>query len=232
MATPKKKLLKVEPREETGKNAMRRLRKSGLTPGIVFGRSGETTPVKFQARELEKLLHSRTGFNTLFTIEVDGSKDEAPMVIVKDYQVEPVSHEFLHVSFYRVHMDRLMEVEIPIHTTGTAPGVKDQGGILELVLRELTVECLPADIPESFTIDISWMHIGDAVRVSDLGDEFGDKIKALVEEEQTIVQLIPPRKLALPEPGEEVEGEEGEEVEGEEGEGEEGEESSEEESAE
>lgn len=210
-ATQKKKILKAELREESGKNAMRRLRKGGYAPGIVFGRSGETTPVKFRPRDLEKLLHSRSGFNTLFTIEVDGAKEANPMVIVKDYQVEPVSHEFLHVSFYRVHMDRLMEVEIPIHTVGIAPGVKDQGGILELIMRDLTVECLPADILESITLDISKMLIGDAVRVGDL--ELGDKIRILAEDEQTLLQVIPPRKVVV-----EVEAVEGEEVEGEEGE--------------
>lgn len=201
-------------RTESGKNAMRRLRKSGFIPGIVFGRSGETTPVSFEPGDLEKIIHSESGFNTLFTINVDGApKDSAnPMVIIKEYQVEPVTHDFLHVSFYRIHMDRLVEVNIPIVARGEAPGVKMYGGVLDMTMREVTVECYPADIPENIEVDISTFEINDAVRVGELTVD--EKVKILAEDDAVVLQINPPRKIEEPVVEEELE--EGEVPEGEE----------------
>lgn len=181
-------------RSESGKNAMRRLRKAGNVPGIVFGRSGETTPVSFNPKELLKILHSDSGFNTIFTLNVEGAdKPLSPMVIVKEYQLEPVTHNFLHVSFYRVRMDRLMEVEIPIQVVGISPGVKNEGGTLDLVMREIEVRCLPADIPEHITVDISNLHMNDTVRVKDL--DIPEKVEVLEEEEGVVLHISPPKKV-------------------------------------
>jgi large subunit ribosomal protein L25 len=208
----KKHELSAEPREERGKNAMRRIRKAGMIPGIIFGRSGETTPITFSPRDLEHIIHSESGFNTLFTVKIKGEK-ASPMVIIKDYQVEPVSHDFLHVSFYRIHMDRLVEVDIPIYTRGLAYGVKNEGGILDQTLRELHVECFPGDIPESFTIDVSPLHLHDGVHVNDL--DIPEGVKVLDEMESVILQVTPPKRVVVEEVEEELEeveaAEEGEE---------------------
>jgi large subunit ribosomal protein L25 len=178
-------------REETGKNNMRRLRRNGLLPGIIFGRS-ETTQVSFTPKELERVIYSEHGFNTIFTLDVDGAKQK-PQVMIKDYQVDPVTHDFLHVSFYRVHMDRAIEVNIPINATGVAPGVKDQGGTLDFVMREIKIECLPGDIPDAITIDVSNMMIGDHVRVADLA--IPEKIKVLDDSDSVVLLLAAPRKI-------------------------------------
>jgi large subunit ribosomal protein L25 len=206
--------LHAQLREETGKNKMRRLRRSGFLPGIIFGRSGETVQVSFEVRELEKIIHSETGFNTIFGVDVEGGKQKAPtQVMIKEYQLDPVTHDFLHVSFYRIHMDRLIEVNVPIATVGVAPGVKDHGGTLDFVMREVQVECLPGDIPESIVIGVSTMMIGDHVRVSEL--EIPDKVKLLEEADAVVLHLAPPRKVVeeVPEVEEEVEVEAAEEEE-------------------
>jgi large subunit ribosomal protein L25 len=208
----KKHELNAELREERGKNAMRRIRKAGLAPGIIFGRSGETTPVTFSPGDLEKIIHSESGFNTLFNVKIKGEKAN-PMVIIKEYQLEPVSHDFLHVSFYRIHMDRLVEVDIPIHAHGVAHGVKNQGGMLDQILRELHVECLPGDIPEAFSIDVTPLHLHDSVHIRDL--EIPEGVKVLDEMDAVILQVIPPKRVVVEEVEEELEeaevAEEGEE---------------------
>jgi large subunit ribosomal protein L25 len=198
--------LKTTYREETGKNAMRRLRKTGSIPGIVFGRSGETTPVQFPVRDVEKILFSESGFNTIFKLSVDGAKkEEFPMVIVKEYQVDPVTHNFLHISFYRVHMDRVIEVNVPVHTIGVSPGVKNEGGNLDMVMREIHVNTLPANIPESIEIDISELVINSAVRIKDI--TFPEGVEIDLDPEAVVLQITPPR--VAEETTEDEEGEEG-----------------------
>ena len=200
-------------REETGKNEMKRLRSKGDLPGIIYGRSGETVQVAFPTRALEDIVHSETGFNTIFGIDVDGTKQKEPtMVMIKEYQLDPVTHDFLHVSFYRVHMDRLYEVNVGINTVGVAPGVKEQGGTLDIILREIRIECLPGDIPEAIDVDVTGLHIGDNVRVSDLA--VSDAIKVLEDADSVVLNVAAPRKVeeVLPEE-EELEAAEGEEAE-------------------
>jgi large subunit ribosomal protein L25 len=189
-------------REETGKNNMRRLRRNGLLPGIIFGRSGETTQVSLSPKELERIVNSEHGFNTIFTIDVEGVK-QSPQVMIKDYQLDPVTHDFLHVSFYRVHMDRAIEVDVAITTFGVAPGVKDQGGTLDFVMREIKVECLPGDIPDTIMIDVSQMNIGDHVRVENLA--IPEKVKVLEDPESVVLLLAAPRKVEVEVTAEEAE---------------------------
>ena len=202
-----KHLLKAKLREEKGKNQMRRLRKAGSTPGIVFGRSGETIPVSFSMRDLEKIIYSPAGFNAIFDMEIDGEEThKKPMVLMKEYQLEPVTHQFLHVSFYRVHEDRLIQVAVPINVIGTSVGVKDQGGRLDVVRREVDVECFPGDIPESIDFDISAFEINDTCRVSDLVVD--EKVKIIGEVDDVVLQVLPPKRVEeVAEEGEEGEGE-------------------------
>lgn len=190
-------------REETGKNAMRRLRRHGLLPGVIFGRSGITTMVSLDPRELDKVIHSETGFNTLFDIDVEGQKDDGKTrVLIKQYQLDPVTHSFLHVSFYRIHMDRVVEVRTPIAVDGVAPGVKDQGGTLDHVMRDILIRCLPGDIPEAIRVEVSDMEIGDHVRVSDL--DIPENVEILEEADAVVLHLAPPRKEVEPVVAEEV----------------------------
>ena len=199
-------------REETGKNAMRRLRRQGLLPGVIFGRSGITTMVSLNPRELDKVLHSETGFNTIFDIDVEGQKDDGEIrVLIKHYQLEPVTHSFLHVSFYRIHMDRELEVRIPVAADGLAIGVKDQGGTLDYVMRDVLIRCLPGDIPDATRVEVSDMEIGDYVRVSDL--DIPEGVEILEEADAVVLHLAPPRKVVEEEEAEVEEAEEAEEAE-------------------
>lgn len=189
-------VVQAQARTETGKSAMRRLRKHGMTPAVIFGRSGDVTQISLGTRDLEKVTHSETGFNTIFTLKVDGEvseKDKDVLVIIKEYQLEPVTHAFLHVSFYRVHMDRFVELKVPIITQGETRAVKEQGGIIDTVLREAEIRCLPADIPDAIHVDISELSIGDHVRVKELALPEGVEIMA--DEDVVVVHIAAPKRV-------------------------------------
>ena len=142
----------AESRTETGKNINRRLREKGLIPGVVYGAGRKALPVSVSPKEIASILRSKTGENTLFDIELKGKRHK---VILKEYQLEPVKGSLLHADFYEVALDKKLEVEVPIELLGTPVGVKVQGGIVDFVTRELSIECLPMDSPEKVSVDIS-----------------------------------------------------------------------------
>ena len=154
-------------RTSRGKNEARRLRASGKIPAVLYG--GEQpggTPIAVDPKVLSRILHSDTGANTLISLRTSGAAEVR--VMVREYQVDPVGNHLLHADFYRVAMDRRMTVTVPIVVRGEAPGIKQQGGVLDLVHREIEIECLPADIPEHIGVDVSELMLGQAVRVRDL----------------------------------------------------------------
>jgi large subunit ribosomal protein L25 len=219
--------LKVSPREVFGTRATRRLRREGIVPGIVYGQGGEARPFQIEARELRIILGE--GQN-LFDLELDGSK--AVPVVIKEQQHHPVRGEITHFDCLEVRLDEEIQSEVPIELEGAdnAPGVRE-GGVLEHVTREITVEALPTEIPERITVDVSEMQINDTINLASVSIPSGIKLMAEELEEITIATLSPPRVEEEPEPeleeeaelvgeGEEApEGEEGAEAEGE-GEGE------------
>jgi large subunit ribosomal protein L25 len=208
--------LKVSQRETFGSRATRRLRREGLVPGIVYGQGGEARPFQVSARELRALL---TEGQTLLDLELDGST--AVPVVIKEQQHHPVRGDVLHLDFLEVRLDEEIEAEVPIELEGTeqAPGVRE-GGVLEHVTREITVEALPTAIPERITVDVSEMEINDTINLASVGVPSGVKFMAEEPEEITIATLSPPRVEEEPEPEVEEEtelvGEEGEVPEGEE----------------
>ena len=218
--------LKVAPRDVFGSRATRRLRRDGLVPGIVYGQGGEARPFQIPARDLRTMLGE--GQN-LFDLELDGSKSP---VVIKEQQHHPVRGEITHLDFLEVRLDEEIQAEVPIELEGAdeAPGVRE-GGVLEHVTREVTVEALPTEVPERITVDVSQMEISDTINLASISIPSGVKLMAEELEEITIATLSPPRLEEEPEPELEEEaelvGEEGEEVpEGEEapeGEGEAGE---------
>jgi len=192
--------LEARTRETFGKNAARRTRVGGWIPAVVYGGHAEgerrvAHPIAVDPRELHRILHSESGVNTLIGLKVDGAA-EATRVLVREYQLDPVSHALLHADFYRVAMDKLLTVTVPITLTGEAAGVKVQGGVVDFVHREIEVECLPADIPDDIVVDISELMIGQALRVRDLAAS--DRWKALSEAEMMIVHVVAPRAEAVP----------------------------------
>jgi large subunit ribosomal protein L25 len=181
-------------RESRGRNNAGRLRRAGQIPAVLYGgEAGKVEALSVDPKALSHILHSQSGVNTLIGLKLDGVGDVK--VLVKEYQLEPVGHTLLHADFYRVAMDKVLRVTVPIHLTGEAKGVKLQGGIVDFVHREIAVECLPADIPEHITVDVTELMLHDGVRVRDL---IGVKWKAVSDADTLIVHVIAPK--AEPEP--------------------------------
>jgi large subunit ribosomal protein L25 len=162
-------ILEATTRDTFGKNEARRTRRAGKVPAVVYGASGgdtTATSIAVDPKALFKILHSEAGANTLISLKLDGAGDTR--VLVKQYQLDPVTRAVLHADFYRVAMDRAIEVTIPVLIKGEPKGVKQQGGILEFVRRQIVIECLPGDIPEHIDIDVSDLMLHQGVRVRDV----------------------------------------------------------------
>jgi large subunit ribosomal protein L25 len=182
--------LQAEKREGRGKNEARRLRASGRIPAVLYGaEKGKATEIAVDPKNLLRILHSESGANTLIGLQLDGADTR---VLVKEYQLDPIKHRLLHADFYQVAMDRLLTVTVPIVLKGEPRGVKQQGGVLDFVNREIEIEVLPGEIPESITVDVSELLINQGVRVGDLQVE-GAKWTAVSEPEMMIVHLVAPR---------------------------------------
>src|SRR5580700_9965011 len=153
-------------REGRGKNAARRTRQTGMVPAVLYGGRKDSVALTVNAKQVAKILRSETGHNTIFTVRVaDGAEEKAMM---KDWQVDPLTNSLLHVDLFRIAMDVRMRVRVPVRTFGEPQGVKLQGGIFEMVTREVALECLPGDIPEEFKVDVAPLMIGMQLRASDI----------------------------------------------------------------
>jgi large subunit ribosomal protein L25 len=175
-------------RSDTGKNVNRRLRAKGLIPGVLYGARKQTVPVAVSPKEIGSILRSATGENTLFDLELDGTRRK---VILKEFQMEPLKGRLLHADFYEVALDKTLEVRVPVELQGVPVGVKVQGGIVDFVTRELEIECLPTDIPEKVTVDVSGLELGKHLRVSDI--QLPPKVTLLTEADVVIVHVVAPR---------------------------------------
>ena len=183
-------VLDAVPRTSRGKNEARRLRARGKIPAVLYG--GEQaggTPIAVDPKVLSRILHSDTGANTLISLKTSGAAEVR--VMVREYQLDPVDSRLLHADFYRVAMDRRMTVTVPIVVRGEAPGIKQQGGVLDFVHRDIEIECLPADIPEHIDVDVSELMVGQAVRVKDL--PVGVKWTPVSEPDLMLVHVVMPK---------------------------------------
>lgn len=175
-----------EPREEFGKNVARRLRRAGRIPAVVYGAGGPSIPVAVDPKMILQILGSESGHNSIFTLEIRG---KAPArVMLRDWSKDPAHGDLLHVDMIRVARDTKLKVEVPVHVTGEPKGVKVQGGVFEFVLREVEVECLPEDIPENFTVDVTELMIGRNLRVSDL--EHGPNVRILTDPTRVVAHVV------------------------------------------
>jgi large subunit ribosomal protein L25 len=188
----------AERRNSRGRNEAGRLRRQGRIPAVLYGGQDGVEALAVDPKELSRLLHSQSGVNTLIALKLEGAGETR--VLVKEYQLDPVSHRLLHADFYRVAMDKVLRISVPIHITGEAKGVKAEGGIVDFVHRDVLIEVLPADIPEHITVDISNLGLHDGVRVRDL--EAGGKWRAVSEPDMLIVHVVAPRAEAEPAPAE------------------------------
>ena len=179
--------LQAEKREGRGKNEARRLRASGRIPAVLYGaEKGKATEIAVDPKVLMRILHSESGVNTLIGLQLDGGDTR---VLVKEYQLDPIDHKLLHADFYQVAMDKTLTVTVPIVLKGEARGVKQQGGIVDFVNREIEIEVLPGDIPENIVVDVSELMLHEGVRVRDLHTE-GAKFKPLSEPDMMIVHVV------------------------------------------
>ncbi|HSE39100.1 MAG TPA: 50S ribosomal protein L25 [Blastocatellia bacterium] len=179
-------------RDGVGKGPTRRLRAQGMIPAAVYGEGRDAVTVAVSAKDIANILRSGTGHNTIFKLALPNAAGEPDNVIIKDYQVDPVRGRLLHADLLRLSMTTLTRVSVSIETLGEPPGVKSEGGILELQLREIDVECLPGDIPQALTVDVSNLQIGDHVTVADLVYD-RDKVKLLADENQLVAGVLAPR---------------------------------------
>jgi large subunit ribosomal protein L25 len=178
--------VEAEAREDFGKNAARRLRQAGRIPAVVYGGGGPSIPIVIDPQRISEILRSESGHNAIFTLEIRG---KAPArVMLRDWQVDPIHGHLLHVDMVRVARDIRLKVKIPVHITGEAKGVKVQGGVFEFVLREVEVECLPDDIPEHVTADVTELTIGRNLRVADL--PVGEKVKVLTDPARVVAHVV------------------------------------------
>src|SRR5438309_3587433 len=184
-------------RPDRGKNAARRLRRRGLVPGIVYGGKAGNLAVAVDPKALHRVLRSEAGRNAILKLSI--ADHGSTNAILKNWQVDPVKESFLHADFYRIAMDVAIRVTVPIQVMGEARGVKVDAGILELIMREIAVECLPGDIPEHIDIDVTDLGLNGALRVSDL--PVSAKVKILADADQVVVHVVSVKEEAAPAPG-------------------------------
>jgi large subunit ribosomal protein L25 len=192
-------VLEASIRDSFGKNEARRTRRGGRVPAVLYGATGEgatkeARPISVDPKALLRILHSESGANTLISLKLTGEHDTR--VLVKDYQLDPVTHQVLHADFYRIAMDRAIQVTIPVVVKGEPKGVKQQGGVLEFIRREIEIECLPGDIPENVEIDISELMLHQGIRVRDIPADV--KWKAMSEADMMLVHVIMPKAEEAP----------------------------------
>ena len=178
-------VVQADARSKRGKNEARRLRQTGKVPAVLYGGKGDAITLSLNAKQLGAIFRSESGHNTLFQVDLSGKHEPA---ILKDWLVDPITGKLLHVDLLRVAMDVRMRVKVPVHTFGEPAGVKVQGGVFEIVTREVEIECLPADIPTEFRSDVTGLMMNQALRAGDL--DIGSKAKLLTDPDRVIAHVV------------------------------------------
>jgi large subunit ribosomal protein L25 len=184
-------------RDTFGKNEARRTRREGRVPAVLYGGASDgngATPIAVEPKALLRILHSESGANTLISLKLPGTGDAK--VLVKEYQLDPITHHVLHADFYRVAMDRALTVTIPLNVKGEPKGVKQQGGVLEFIRREVEIECLPGDIPEHIDVDVTELMLHQGVRLRDIATD--PKWKPVTDPDTMLVHVIMPKVEEAP----------------------------------
>jgi large subunit ribosomal protein L25 len=194
--------LEAVKRDTHGKNEARRLRAKGSIPAVLYGGAAadgrpQATPIAVDPKALMNILRGESGVNTLIGLKVGG---EEVKVLMREYQVDPLSRRLLHADFYRIAMDKLLVVKVPVTVKGEAKGIKQQGGLLDIVHREIEVECLPADIPEHIEVDVTELMLGQAIRLRDVATD--PRWKPVTDVDVMLVHVVAPRAVAEPAPAE------------------------------
>src|ERR1700683_4868162 len=178
-------VLEAHPRESGNKNMARRVRMGGKIPGVLYGAGKNSLSVSVDPRQVTRILNSKTGHNTIFDLALNGGEQSKAMIV--DWQYEPIKGHLLHIDLKRIALDKVLKVSVPIFLVGEAAGVKQEGGIMEQMLREVEIECLPADIPSHIDADVSELTFGKVLRVSALPQS--DKIKLISDPNQPVAHV-------------------------------------------
>jgi large subunit ribosomal protein L25 len=188
-------VVEAQPRPDSsrGKNEARRLRASGRIPAVLYGAKKQAVAVSVDPKQISRILHSEAGHNSIFDLKVAGENAKGMVV---DWQYDPLSGKLLHIDLKRIAMDEKIRVSVPIHLVGEAPGVKVQGGIMDQVLREVEIECLPGDIPSHIDADVSHLEFGSVLRVADL--PHGGKLEFVTDEQQTVAHVTHVKEEVAP----------------------------------
>jgi large subunit ribosomal protein L25 len=181
--------LKAEPRTNVGRSAVRKLKARGIIPAVIYGSKDKPQPLQLAARDINAMMSHAAGENVLVELEIAGEKSSRT-ALVQEVQHSPVGGDIRHVDFHAISMDETIQAEVPLEPVGTANGVKNFGGLLEQSLRVLTLECLPRDLPDRITVDISQLNIGDAIHVRDI--QLPSGVTAKVPADLTAFSVLAP----------------------------------------
>jgi large subunit ribosomal protein L25 len=185
-------VIEAQTRVPKGKNANRRIRKSGKIPAVIYGPGKEPAVLALDHSDVRAILRSESGQNTIFTVNIEGAGQRSAMV--KDYQLDPVKGKLIHADLLEISMDRLLTLTVNIELIGEPQGVKIDGGTLDFITRDIEIECMPADIPESVKLEVGAMKINDYIRAKDIN--LGDKVRIITEPSVVIATVVPPQKEA------------------------------------
>jgi large subunit ribosomal protein L25 len=183
----------AELRDSRGKNEARRLRVSGKIPAVVYGARQHPLAVAVSPKELNRILQSRSGHNTIFNVDIAGTENTPVMIV--DWQNDPIKSNLLHADLKRIDLNERIEVRVPVHTTGEPKGVKQQDGLLELVVREVEIECLPDEIPEEFIIDVTELMLGQSSRAGEI--PLSGSMKLVSPADSVIAHVIALKAVAV-----------------------------------
>jgi len=181
--------LKVESRTNVGRSAVRKLRARGLIPAVIYGGDNKPQPLQVTARDINAMMSQASGENVLVELEIAG-EGSSRTALVQEVQHSPVGGDIRHVDFHAISMDQMIQAEVPLEATGTAVGVKTFGGLLEQSLRALAIECLPGDLPDRITADVSQLNIGDSIHVRDI--QFPPGVTPKVQPDLTAFSVVAP----------------------------------------
>ncbi len=187
-------VVEAQPRAARGKNEARRTRRQGLIPAIVYGAFKDSQAVSVNPKDITKIIRSRTGHNSIFDLNIDGV--ERTPVIVADEQYDPIKGHLLHIDLKRIDLAKKLRVAVPVHVAGEAKGVKQQGGVLDVVTRSIEIECVPNDIPDEFRVDVTELAIGSSIRVSELPVKEG--VRVLTSPDAVIAHVVGIKEEAAP----------------------------------
>ncbi len=189
--------INAQPRTEAGRNAVKKIKRAGFVPGVIYGAKDPARNIQFVEREMSKLLDHASSESVLVDVQIqDGANSLNRTALIQEVQHHPVSGAIMHVDMHAVAMDELLTAEVSVETTGEAIGVRQGGGVMELILRTLEIECLPADLPDSIKVDVSALEVGDSIHVKTLTLPTG--VTVLNDGELTVVSVAAPTVVEEP----------------------------------